>query len=167
MQRQQYRITDFAKLCQLFVGGYGQFHFFNTKTTTQFNLKFKALRSIEDFSQVSVCFVHSRIEQKLFYLHIGRYNFQKRRLELRTTQIVNDRQLRMFLETLDWVLNHINMGKPFESNVQVYYSGHCCACGKKLYDAVSLQRGMGECCAKKPRLMYQPVLFHIPYSGIE
>lgn len=170
-QRKQYRIADFAQLCKLFVAGNGEFHFFNTITTTQFNLKFTAgAQNIGVQSRLYVCYSHHNLVQqnnKLFYFHIGRYNFVTRQLELRTAQVVSDRTLRMFLQSLDWVFLHINTGVKFGSAIECYYSGCCCRCGKPLVDTASLQVGLGIECQKKVGVSpVAPVLFSKPSSGV-
>ena len=165
--RKQYRIADFAQLCQLFIAGHGEFHFFNTKTNTQFNIKFvTGIENAGVVSRVYVCFTNIKQNNNLFYIHIGRYTYKTKLLELCTTPVVSERQLRMFLNTLDWVLNHINTGKLFDPAIECYYSGYCCRCGKSLNDAVSLARGLGEECAKKVGPNQPPVLFSKVSTGL-
>lgn len=51
--------------------------------------------------------------------------------------------------SIQWVLKRIqkNQYETLENQVQIMHCGYCMACGKKLTDADSIERGVGPVCA--------------------
>lgn len=140
--RRQIHIKDFNKLVFLFNAGAGEFHFLNEDTKNQFNIKFINTKK-KNWSQIETCYSKS---DRLFYTHIGRYNFKERTLELRNYPIMTEEGVKRTMKGVGFVLDHINTGKPFSPNILAYYSGHCCRCGQKLTNKESLLIGLGPEC---------------------
>lgn len=141
--RTQIPIQDFKKLVFLFNAGAGEFHFLNDLTKNQFNVKFIPTTK-DGWSRVEVCY--SKYVIKLFYNHIGRYNFKEKTLELRNYPVMTDFGIKRTMSGLGFILDHINSGKNFSPNILAYYSGHCCRCGQQLTNKESLSIGLGPNC---------------------
>lgn len=156
MIHQQIQIHNFKKLIFLFNAGAGEFYFLNTETKNQFNINFSPTRN-KGWSLIATCYTRN---DRLFYTTIGRYNFKTKTLELKGYPVMTELGLKKTMTGVGFILDHINTGKPFHSNILAYYSGHCCRCGQLLTNKESLDIGLGPDCEE----LYKEELKAIQFS---
>lgn len=158
--RAQHHITSFKHLCFLFNAGGGQFHFFNTTVGWRFNIKFRRILSIPNIAYASVCFTYGK-NTDLIYYHLGRYNFATHSFELRTEQNISHQKVRLFVDSITYILDHINTGTEFPPEMEYFHSGHCSRCGTPLYNVHSLQLGLGPECEAYNKAELEAIQFEI------
>lgn len=119
------------------LGGKSTFTFLNTKTENRFTFKVKKHKS-DDIYFISV------LTGPDAYTFIGTISDSKYR-HSRKSKISNDAQsVRVFA----YVFNKL-LSSNLPDFIEIWHSGACGRCGKKLTDPISIEIGLGPFCRSK------------------
>lgn len=117
----------------------------NVDTGNSFTFKIRRMKDGENAFFIHVKESHSYVYAGVLSLKGSRFYFntgKKGKLSEGDTSI----------KALLYVLNHANKLPP---KVQVWHTGRCSRCGRKLEDPESIMRGMGPECFKKTQGVFE------------
>jgi hypothetical protein len=144
-------LTTLETVISYMMGGRSVFTIVSQKSGKHYS--FRVTQNKRNFRRF---FVSARINcpspNRFAFKYIGRiiYDHKDNRFESTPGSVVDESDLSF--RSFKWYWEFLNNHKRLPANTTLYHHGSCSACGRRLTDPLSIERGMGATCWKNRRM---------------